>query len=269
MSSSATGTVSFYSSGTAGIGDLAASQQPSNNDTVSVGLSGNKVTYTFKTTLTPSANEVLIGSSLAETVDNLASAINDSSTGSSAPVDGTDWATGTVANPYVSATVAAGSDTVTITDRVPCARLLAWDCTEGANNFTIRQPLGGADGDLLGAFAPGDTDMYTAVTLDTDDLSSDTIPGSMSFTSEWVLIDGRKWTIDLRSDQNSTQFSSTSVELSNSAASGATVLTTYSVTLSGNPLVMVINSDTESGSGREAPVYPTQNNQRPIYRPGA
>ena len=68
----------------------------SDGETVSIG----DVTYTFKTTLSsPSvANEVLIGASLAASLDNLKSAINDSGT------EGTHYSTGTVAHPEVTAT---------------------------------------------------------------------------------------------------------------------------------------------------------------------
>lgn len=67
---------------------------PSNNDTVTIG----GVTYTFKTTLTGAANEVLIGASAAIALDNLKEAVNDVGT------EGTNYGTGTVANPYVTAT---------------------------------------------------------------------------------------------------------------------------------------------------------------------
>lgn len=251
LSAAATGTVSVFAAGTAASGDITVSTQPANNDTVLVGLNGKTTTYTFKTTMTPSDGEVLIGSTTAETADNLASAINDASTGTSIPVDGTDWQMGGTApagaNAYVTAT--STSSVVTLTDTVPCNRLLGWDVSQGTGStLTIREPIGGADGTLLAVFTPGDTDIYTEVTLETEDLSTATVPGSMAFTSEWQLIDGRKWTVELRSDQNSTQFSSASLELANANSGSPEILVTHSLTLTGNPMDMVINNDTESGN---------------------
>lgn len=71
---------------------------PSDGDTVTVG----STTYTFKTTLTTSpstvANEVLINSTAAAALDNLKAAVNLTGT------IGTDYGTGTVINPDVTAT---------------------------------------------------------------------------------------------------------------------------------------------------------------------
>lgn len=67
---------------------------PSNNDTVTI---GSRV-YTYKTTLTGAANEVLIGASAAAALDNLKSAINGTAGA------GTTYGTGTVAHPSVTAT---------------------------------------------------------------------------------------------------------------------------------------------------------------------
>src|SRR5688572_4397371 len=67
---------------------------PSNNDTVTVG----GYTYTFKTTLTGAAFEVLIGASAAAALDNLKSAINATAGA------GTTYGTGTFAHPDVTAT---------------------------------------------------------------------------------------------------------------------------------------------------------------------
>lgn len=67
---------------------------PSNNDTVTVG----PYTYTFKTTLTGAANEVLIGASAAIALDNLKAAVNGDAG------EGTLYGTGTVANYAVNAT---------------------------------------------------------------------------------------------------------------------------------------------------------------------
>jgi hypothetical protein len=66
---------------------------PSNNDTVTLG----STTYTYKTTLTGVANEVLIGVTTTSALANLKSAINQSSG------RGTTYGNGTVANTLASA----------------------------------------------------------------------------------------------------------------------------------------------------------------------
>lgn len=78
---------------------LTASGVFADGETVSIG----DVTYTFKTALSEDAgdavaNEVLIGASAAASLDNLKAAINDSGT------EGTNYSTGTVAHPEVTAT---------------------------------------------------------------------------------------------------------------------------------------------------------------------
>lgn len=67
---------------------------PANNDTVVIGSK----TYTFKTTLTGAADEVLIGASAAAALDNIKSAINATAGA------GTTYGTGTVAHSQVDAT---------------------------------------------------------------------------------------------------------------------------------------------------------------------
>lgn len=77
----------------------------SNNEVVVVGAK----TYTFKTTLTGAANEVLIGVSASASLDNLIYAINDA-----VGIEGTDYGTGTTANAQASAGAGAG-DTIVLT----------------------------------------------------------------------------------------------------------------------------------------------------------
>jgi hypothetical protein len=67
---------------------------PANNDTVTIGAT----VYTFKTTLTGAANEVLIGASAAAALTNLKSAINATAGA------GSTYGTGTVANASVTGT---------------------------------------------------------------------------------------------------------------------------------------------------------------------
>ncbi len=67
---------------------------PANDATVVLGAK----TYTFKTTLTGAANEVLIGASAAAALDNLKSAVNATAGA------GTTYGTGTTANATIDAT---------------------------------------------------------------------------------------------------------------------------------------------------------------------
>jgi hypothetical protein len=80
-------------------GVLTLSGNVSNNDTVTL---GDEV-YTFKTALTPAANEVLIGGSASASIDNLIEAINDGFVTGSTTVG-----TGTDANEKVSAFAGSG-----------------------------------------------------------------------------------------------------------------------------------------------------------------
>lgn len=91
----------------AATGTLTLSANPSNNETVTIGAT----TYTFKTTLSvsPTANEVLIGSNASDTIDNLINAVNDSGIG-----EGSQYGSGTTANASASAAAGAG-DTMVLT----------------------------------------------------------------------------------------------------------------------------------------------------------
>jgi len=82
------------SAGVKATGVLTASGVFSNGETT---LIGDK-TYTFVTTLSGAANEVLIGASAAASLDNLKSAINATAGA------GTTYGLGTAANPNVTAT---------------------------------------------------------------------------------------------------------------------------------------------------------------------
>jgi len=80
--------------GAAATGTLTSTAQPANDDTVTIGSQ----TYTYKTTLTGAADEVLLGAAQANSMENLRRAINGDG------VAGTNYGTGTVANTDVSAT---------------------------------------------------------------------------------------------------------------------------------------------------------------------
>lgn len=90
-------------------GVLSASGNPTALDTVTVGTSGAAKTYTFKATLA-SANDVLIGGSAADTLENLAAAILGGAG------EGTVYGTGTTAHTKINAAIVTTSpDTLTIT----------------------------------------------------------------------------------------------------------------------------------------------------------
>jgi len=95
----------------AGTGTLSLNSQVSNNDTVTTGTH----TYTFKTVLTPLADEVLIGALATDSLDNLISAINNAPGGAGS---GTLWAAATTANGFVTAVAGAG-DTMDVTAIIP------------------------------------------------------------------------------------------------------------------------------------------------------
>ena len=212
MDTEAAGVVEVYSedTGIAAVGDITINVVPSNNDTVTVGLiggSGYSKTYTWKTTLTPSDGEILIAGTTAECADNLASAINDASTGTSTPVDGTDWVlTGTApaaANSWVSATVS--TNVVEVTDLILCRRLRAWALAQSSTGLSIRQPIGGRDGTLLVDFqgttalggGNGETEAYNGtISLDSEDLATDTLPPAKTGTTDAITLGGKTCTLE-------------------------------------------------------------------------
>jgi hypothetical protein len=91
---------------------LTTTGQPVNNETVTINASsanGDNRVYTWKTTLTGAADEVLIGATQALSMENLRRAINGDG------VEGTNYGTGTLTNTDVSASDT--STTVVVTSR--------------------------------------------------------------------------------------------------------------------------------------------------------
>jgi len=199
LSATATGTVNVYSTdnGSAAVGDIRVDTQPSAADTLYVGLGGgNGTEYTFRVTPT-TTNEIKIGADTGETADNIASAINDTSTGPSVPVDGTDWGTGTVANGYVTATVTG--TVVTITDKLAIQRSLGWGLSESSSNFSLRNPSGGVSGTLCASIDPGDTEYYNGnLELDTEDLATGTLPAAKTGATDALAVGGSRPTLHIR-----------------------------------------------------------------------
>ena len=178
------GNIRCYSEGTAAIGDVAAISNPSDGDTLVVGIddANFKRTYRFKTTMA-AAYDVQIGASATDTMLALKRAINADGT------SGTDYFARTVAHPIYSATV--DTTVVTLTDRVPCLRQLAAVMTESAANFAKRIAMGGVDGTLLFSLSPTVATTENSITFASEDHLTDTLPGKLLATSVTVAVGGR------------------------------------------------------------------------------
>jgi hypothetical protein len=187
------GTASLFSEdGTAATGKATIITNPSNGETIEMGLTGFTTTFTFKTSVSTNG-DVKIGSSTAETADNLASAINDSQTGTSNPTDGTDW-NSTGPHAYLSAT--SSSSGVTLTDRIKCARQLTWVLDPyDDGDFHTCNIRGGVDGTKIIDLATGNksasTTTASGVDLDSEDLSTTNVSGLLSGASDPVATRGR------------------------------------------------------------------------------
>ena len=182
----------FSNDGTAATGSVKVTSQPSDGETFIIGLTGFLTTFTFKTSVA-SAGHVKIGSSLAETADNLASAINDAQTGTSNPSDNTDWNV-TSAHPYLSATSSSG--TINLTDRINCKRQLAWVITPyDASDFAVCPIRGGIDGTLIVAMAAGtnsaSTSSSSGLDLDSEALTTTNVISGVPTYSDSVRVGGR------------------------------------------------------------------------------
>lgn len=182
-SAAAVGVITGSAPGIAAIGDVRADVNPTDGDTLTVGLTGNTLVYRFKNTLA-AANDVKIGTTVQDTAANLNAAINLGA-GS-----GTAYHGGTPLNPFLSATVSVA--VVTMTDRIACDRQLDWILTESASNFSKRAPIGGVDGILLFSIPAGQTSAADALTFSSEDHTTYTLPALMVGTSPSYAMGGSK-----------------------------------------------------------------------------
>jgi len=90
-------------------GTLTSSGQPANNDIIRVGDHD----YTFKTNLTPAANEIHIGTNTTNTFLNLVAAIMGNNGTAASQAAGTGYGAATIANSMVNAAVTGGNGTTT------------------------------------------------------------------------------------------------------------------------------------------------------------
>lgn len=190
LSATCTGVVSLYSQGSAATGSIYVDAQPSNNDTLTIGLGATTQVYTFKTVLTGAANEVFIGADTDATATNIKKAINDEGT------ENTHYGTGTAINAFVSAAV-TGS-VITLTDKLAVARLRSWVLTpSNGGSLNCVAPTGGVLGTLLASIAIGDTAAYDDISLLNEDLAGANLPAGVNFTSDWINLGGASATLNL------------------------------------------------------------------------
>lgn len=81
--------------------------------------------------------------------------------------------------------------TVTLTDKIACNRQLPWNINQpSGTSISIVQPVGGVDGPQLAALGPGTLSIYDGVPLDQYQNPGGTLPGLLTFTSEWIVVSG-------------------------------------------------------------------------------
>lgn len=201
-SAALTGTGSVFSNdGTAASGTIRIIAQPGDGNTLQIGLTGFTKTFTWETS-TPSSNgQVKSVSDLTECAANLASAINDSAySGSTSGGEGSAWTNTDGANPYLTAT--ASGPTVTVTDKIACARQLAWVTTASdTSKVSVAAIRGGIDGTKIVDISAGSTSASTTtasgVDLDSEDLSTTNASGLLTGASDSIATRGR-FVVDIR-----------------------------------------------------------------------
>lgn len=237
LASAAAGTVKILQQGTKASGDIRVDDQPANNETLTIGLTGFTQVYTFKSALTPAANEIAIGADKYVTAQNICRAINAGS-GS-----GTSYGGGTAANSYVAAYADSGftdSDlngtsevTIYIRDLIPCSRLLTWSVSTTAVNLSLRAPSGGVDGTTLGTISAGDTAIYIDIDLWTPDVTDPTLWAQATPTTDAIRLRGKPCTIHVRCENVSSAIQ-LRIETSDDGTNWASRAATYAITNADN-----------------------------------
>ncbi len=212
------GIVTVYQAGSKAWGDIRVDAQPSNNDTLTTGLGTTTQVYTFKTTLTGSANEIKIGADKYETARNICRALR-AGTGS-----GSEYGTGTAANAFVSAWAdssftyndlnGTSEATVYIQDRVPASRQLTWQLSSDASELTLRAPSGGSTGALLAVLSAAAFQITQAMNFNNADLSQNNLVAALTPTTDALSVAGRQGTLFLKA-ANYTSAVTVGLEFSN------------------------------------------------------
>ena len=185
------GNGSFFSNdGTQASGGITIVSRPATGDTIEIGLNGFTKTFTFQQTTVSANGHVYSDSDLNKTAANLASAINDASTGSPTAGEGSGgtygWYNTDNPNPYLTATVSG--TTVTVTDKIKCERQLSWVTTvSNASSLSICPIRGGIDGTKIVTVSASNSSasktISSGIDLDSEDLSATNVDGYLSNTA--------------------------------------------------------------------------------------
>ena len=190
----------FSNDGTAATGTITILSQPADGDTFVLGLTGFTKTFTWETSTIDTNGHVKSVASATTCAANLASAINDSEHAGASGAEGTGWTNTDGANPYLIAT--ASGATVTVTDRIKCARSLAWvTTTSDASKVAISAIRGGIDGtkivDIPAASTTASTSASSGIDLDAEDLGTTNASGLLTGASDSMAVRGR-FVVDIR-----------------------------------------------------------------------
>lgn len=94
----------------------------------------------------------------------------------------------------LSATLVTASfsgSSVTLTDKIACNRQLNWNINQPVGTgISIVQPIGGVDGQQLAAIGSGELSIFDPITLDKIANPGGTLPGLVTFTSDWIVVSG-------------------------------------------------------------------------------
>lgn len=191
LASAAAGTVTVRQLGTKGAAALIVTTNPSNLDTVTIGLIGFTQVYTFKSVLA-SAYDVLIGATASDTAENLRRAMwNGNVARGDGDGAGTLYGNSTVANPHLEPTAISGQQ-IAVADLLECARQLSWSFTQSGTGLSLPATLfGGVDGTLIASLAPGDTATFNNFNLDDEALAANKLPALFTGKSDWMGVFGR------------------------------------------------------------------------------
>tara|TARA_R110002020_G_scaffold29874_3_gene94321 strand:+ start:4176 stop:5255 length:1080 start_codon:yes stop_codon:yes gene_type:complete len=197
----------FSNDGVSSSGTITVLSQPADGDSLTIGLSGFVKVFTWETGDTDANGKVKSVASASTCASNLAMAINDSTSGISGgygtPAEGTGdnaWNNTDGPNPYLTATVSGA--TVTVTDKIACARQLAWVTTASdASKVSVSAIRGGIDGtklvDIPATSTSASTSSISGVDLDSEDLATTNASGLLTGASDSMAVRGR-FVVDIR-----------------------------------------------------------------------